>query len=136
MPTDLPVPDIKVKINGNPIEGPLLETFRGVEIHQSTRLIDMAVLSFDNPGGVIGDQAELAQGSEVSVEIGYVGQVAWVFKGDVVSLEPEFPITGAPSVVVRAYDRLHRYRRGRKTRTFLNQKVSEVVTTLAGEDGL
>lgn len=130
------VPDFKVSANGSPLSEALRETLRVIEVKQSIRLIDMAVLTFDNPDGVVGDADEFAKGNEIEIQVGYMGEIGWAFKGDIVSLEPIFPMGGTPTVVVRAYDRMHRYRRGKKSRTFLNQKVSDVISTLAGEDGL
>jgi len=134
---DLLVPDFKVTIDGAPLKPDLLTCLHSVEVQQSVRLIDQAVLSFDNPDGVIGDAKEFKKGNEVEVKVGYVGEITWAFKGDIISVEPHFPSGGGmPSVIVRAYARLHRYRRGRKQRTFLKQKVSDVIKSCAAEDGL
>lgn len=130
------VPDFKVKVNGQPLPSPLNTLLRSVEVQQSLHLIDMAVLELDNPDGRIADATEFAKGNEVEIEIGWIGAIAWAFKGDIVSVEPVFPLAEQPLVRIRAYDRLHRYRRGRKQRTFLQQKVSDVVSSLASEEGL
>lgn len=136
MPNERLVPDYTVTIDGSELSSTLLSRLNWIEIEQSIGLIDMAVLSFENPAGAIADAAEFGKGKEIEIEIGYVGEKSWAFKGDIVSLEPCFPVGGTPAVLVRCYDRLHRYRRGRKQRTFLNQKVSDVIQALAGEDGL
>lgn len=130
------VPDFKVKVNGSLLSADLLAALRLVEVQQSVRLIDQALLDFENHGGRVGDADVFKPGNEVEIEVGYVGEITWAFKGEIVSLEPRFPVGGNPTVIVRAYDKLHRYRRGHKQRTFLNQKVSDVVTTLASEEGL
>ena len=130
------VPTYSVTVDGAVLPDNITLFLQWIEIRQSIRLIDMAVLCFENPGGTVGDNALFKHGKEIEVELGYLGEIKWVFKGDIVSVEPEFPMGAAPMVQIRAYDRLHRYRRGRKQRTFLNQKVSDVVTTLASEDGL
>lgn len=130
------VPDFKVKINGSPLSSDLQPHLLKVEVQQSLTLIDMAVLRFSNPHGLIADASEFAMGNEVEVQAGFIGSVVTVFKGEIVSLEPEFPTSGSPTVIVRAYDKLHRLRRGKKQRTFLNQKVSDVVSSLINEEGL
>lgn len=130
------VPETKIKIQGSPLADELAYNFQWCEVRQSIRLIDMCVICFQNPAGLLADRTEFKQGNEVTVELGYVGDLKWAFKGDIVSIEPDFPVSGTPNVIVRCYDRLHRYRRGRKQRTFLSQKVSDVVQTLGGEDGL
>lgn len=130
------VPDFKVKIDGTPIRTGLVAALNWVEIQQSIRLVDMAVINFSNYAGKLSDAPEFKKGKEIEIEVGYVGEVAWAFKGEIISIEPQFPIVGNPSVSIRAYDKLHRYRRGRHQKTFLNQKVSEVVQALAGAEGL
>ncbi len=130
------VPDFRVKVNGQPLPATLANMIRSIEVQQSLHLVDQAIVELENPDGVVADAAQFAKGAEVEIEVGWVGALAWAFKGDIISLEPDFPVGGNPTVRVRAYDRLHRYRRGRKQRTFLNQKVSDVVSSLAREEGL
>lgn len=130
------VPDFKITLDGKPLSKDLLPQLHQVEVVQSVGLIDMAVLTLGNPHGSVADQPCFKHGTDLVVKAGYMGELEQVFRGDVVSLEPEFPTSGTPSVIVRAYDRLHRYHRDRKQRIFLNQKVSDVISTLASEEGL
>ena len=136
MAEDRKVPDFKVKLDGQPLSPSLFAQLQLVEVEQSVGLIDMATLTLGNPKGTVADMPCFKHGTDLVIEAGYVGKVTRVFQGDVVSIEPNFPTSGTPSVVVRAYDRLHRYHRGRKQRTFLNTKVSDVISQLAGEEGL
>lgn len=130
------VPIREVLIDGEPLPPGLNDALFAVEIQQSLSIIDMAVLTFENPGGKVCDSPKLSCGKEIEVKVGYLGQPVSLFKGDIVGIEPVFPIEGNPSVRVRAYDRKHRLRRGKKQRTFLNQKVSEIATSIASEEGL
>src|SRR5262249_20187977 len=107
-----------------------------VEVEQSLNLIDMFTISLDNPQGSIGDLGIFEEGKEVEVKIGYVGKLEKLIRGDIVSLEPIWPQGSKPFITVRGYDRAHRLRRGRKTRTFLQQRVSDIVSQLASEEGL
>ena len=130
------VPDQEVLLDGNPLT-PTFETLLyQVEVHQSISLVDMAILYFDNPGGALSDAPELSGGVEVEVKLGYLGSLTSLFKGLIISSEPVFPVNGSPYIAVRAYDRMHTMRRGRKQRTFLEQKLSDIVSTIAGEEGL
>ncbi|MCO5170620.1 MAG: contractile injection system protein, VgrG/Pvc8 family [Planctomycetes bacterium] len=133
---ELESPDHEVSIDGQPLSAALDSALTCIEVQQSLSVVDMAVLTFDNPGGKICDAPVLACGREVEVKLGYVGQLVSLFKGDIVAVEPVFPIEGNPFVLVRAYDRKHRLRRGRKQRTFLNQKISEIATDIASEASL
>lgn len=130
------VPDFKVSLNGSPLDPGLIAELQVIEVQQSIGLIDMATLTLGNHKGLTADQACFAHGTDLVIELGYVGSLAKVFQGDVVAIEPEFPSSGSPLVVVRAYDRLHRYHRGRQQRTFLDMKSSDVISKLASEEGL
>jgi uncharacterized protein len=130
------VPVYEVSIDGAPMPTSLAEAMHSVEVQQSLSLVDMAILTFDNPHGAIGDADCLACGKEIEIKVGYLGAIVSMFKGDIVAIEPVYPIEGNPSVRIRAYDRAHRLRRGRKTRTFLKQKISDIAKTIASEEGL
>jgi uncharacterized protein involved in type VI secretion and phage assembly len=58
-----------------------------------------------------------------------------LFKGDLVSVEPEFG-PERTMLGVRAYDRSHRLNRERKTRTFQDVTYDDVAKKIAGEAGL
>jgi phage protein D len=82
------------------------------------------------------DDPLFAVGNAVEVKMGYVDDVATVFRGEIVALEPAFALDRLPSLTVRGYDRRHRLVRGRKTRTFLQQKNSDIAAHVASDAGL
>lgn len=82
------------------------------------------------------DDPLFAEGGEVEVLMGYAGELAPVFVGEVTGLEPEFRADEAPTVTVRGYDRGHRLLRGRKTRSFTQIKDSAIAAQVAQEAGL
>ena len=120
------VPIVEVSIDGSPISAALVDAMHSVEVQQSLSLVDMAILTFDNPHGTIGDADVLSCGKEVEIKLGYLGAPVSLFTGDIVGIEPVYPSEGNPLVRIRAYDRSHRLRRGRKQRAFLEQKVSDI----------
>ncbi|MCB9076084.1 MAG: VgrG-related protein [Anaerolineaceae bacterium] len=63
-------------------------------------------------------------------------QEGLLIKGEITALEPDFTNEGEPTLVVRGYDRLHRFHRGKFTRTFLNMTDSEIVGKIAQQVGL
>lgn len=130
------VPDFKITLDGKPLSKDLAPQLHQIEVVQSVGLIDMAVLTLGNPHGIVADHPCFKHGADLVIKAGYLGQIEKVFQGDVISIEPDFPTSGTPTVIVRAYDRLHRYHRDRKQRVFLDQKVSDVISTLASEEGL
>jgi uncharacterized protein len=94
---------------------------------------DMCVLTLANTSTLFSNQVKL--GDEVEVKIGGEGG-APIFKGEVVGVEPLYK-TGADSqCIVRAFNRMHRLLRGRKSRTFLERKDSDIAQTVASDNGL
>jgi len=84
----------------------------------------------------IDDTDLFAIGSEVECKMGYVDDLETVLVGEITGIEPEFSARAMPRLVVRGYDRGHRLLRGRKTRTFSQQKDSDIASAIAGEAGL
>jgi phage protein D len=75
----------------------------------------------------------LNEGTEVEVKMGFVDDQKSLIVGEVTGLEPEFSPDQAPTMTVYGYDRLHRFRRGRKTRTFTQMKDSQIAEQIARE---
>lgn len=78
----------------------------------------------------LGDEIEIAAkpptGSDVPL-----------FKGEVVGVDFEYdPVLGGSLVRVRALDKFHRLWRGTKLRTFLEQKVSDIASSIISGAGL
>jgi phage protein D len=59
-----------------------------------------------------------------------------IFKGEVCGLEPNYRATGESTCVVRAFNRLHRLLRGRKSKTFVEMSDQDIASAIAGDAGL
>jgi phage protein D len=75
-------------------------------------------------------------GGVVEVQLGYVGEVQTVIVGEITGLELSFPEHARALLTVRGYDRLHRFRRGRRTRSYVQAKDSDAAREIAGDLGL
>jgi len=84
----------------------------------------------------IDDEELFALGSPVDVRLGYGDELESIFKGEITGLEPTFDGGRRPGLLVRGYDRRHRLQRGRQTRTFLQQKDSDIASAVATQAGL
>lgn len=82
------------------------------------------------------DEKLFEVGKAVEVKMGYADNVESLIKGEITGLEPAFQSDRLPSLIVRGYDRRHRLQRGRKTRTFVQQKDSQIASKIASEAGL
>src|SRR5262245_40556887 len=60
-------------------------------------------------------------------------QMAPLFKGEIVSLEPEFTARRGLVYTIRAYDRSHRLNREKHTRTFQDVTYSDAASKVIGE---
>jgi phage protein D len=78
----------------------------------------------------------IKEGVKLEVTLGYDTAVISLIKGEVTALEPEFNQDEAPTLNVQGYDLLHRFRRGRKTKSYLQLKDSEIVRQIASNLGL
>lgn len=75
-------------------------------------------------------------GNVVEVKMGFADELETLIIGEITGLEPEFVSDGPPFLTVRGYDRSHLLLRGRNTRTFVEQKDSEIIEKIASEAGL
>ena len=82
------------------------------------------------------DSEELAPGNAVEILLGYRGELEPVIRGEITGLHARYPSSKASQVNVQGFDKLHRLRRGRRTRAFYEVKDSQVAETVAGDLGL
>jgi len=94
---------------------------------------DMCVLTLNN--ATHGFSNDTLLGDEIEVKIGGSGGKT-IFKGEVVGIEPIYKTRGESKCIVRAFNRLHRLLRGRKSITFMDKKDSEIATMIAQSNGL
>jgi uncharacterized protein len=83
------------------------------------------------------DDDRLQPGGAVEIRLGHAdAEVLPVMAGEITGLELAFPEGAPATMTVRGYDRLHRFRRGRRTRAYLQAKDSGVAVQIAGDLGL
>src|SRR5262249_40041830 len=136
------VPDIDVLINGSKVAAAVLRYVQDGVGDDSVELPSMfafAVTSLDAQGveSPWGDDEDLfAGGNIVEIKMGPEGDLTSLIVGEITALEPEFVTSRLPVLKVRGYDRRHRLQRGRKTRTFVQKKDSDIASQIGGEAGL
>ncbi len=59
-----------------------------------------------------------------------------LFKGEIVAIEPVFKAQGDSRVVIRAFNKLHRLSRGRKSKTYQSKSDQDIVSEICGAHGL
>jgi phage protein D len=136
------VPDFEISLNGAPLPVEAKAHVVEVSVDNATNLpgmFTMEIAGSDNGGGETGwvdDENLFAVGNSVEVRMGYADDLQTLIAGEITGLEPEFAFDRVPSLTVRGYDRRHRLHRGRKTRTFIQKKDSDIAAQIAGEVGL
>lgn len=120
---------VKVSIAGTDV--PDDELIRFV-VDQDLNQPWMAVVTLQNKGNRHSNTH--AQGDAVEIKVSDDNKT--IFKGEVVGIEPTFEAGGESKCVIRAFDKLHRLLRGRKSRTFQNQSDNDIVNTVVGDHGL
>jgi phage protein D len=64
------------------------------------------------------------------------GDKATVFKGEIVGMEPLYRQGADQRISIRAYDKLHRLLRGRKSKTYQKQTDQDIASAIASDNGL
>jgi phage protein D len=88
------------------------------------------------PNRWVDDEELFAVGNAVEIKLRYGSAMQSLIKGEITGLEPEFASDRQANLIVRGYDRRHRLQRGRKTRTFLQLKDSQIASQVASAAGL
>lgn len=134
-----------VKINGTALTKAEADQVQEVVVEQSLHLPHMFVIrindsktSEDSASTMFGmtDADKFPIGASIEIAMGWGTTTATVMKGEVTGIELDVLPDGTPGLTVRGYAKSHRLHRGRKTRSFLGKKDSDIVSTIAGEAGL
>jgi phage protein D len=99
---------------------------REVEIEDDDRLIDKAIVSFDDRIGAF------AEGQTLKLELGWQSEHAVLFEGKIKEVESHTQGEGAQRTHVTAYDLAWAMNRDAKTREFTSGTVSDAVRSIAG----
>jgi len=59
-----------------------------------------------------------------------------VFKGEVVGIEPQYNTAGESRIIIRAFNKMHRLTRGKKSKTYQDKSDQDVVSAICGLHGL
>ena len=70
-------------------------------------------------------------GNEVTIELGYQGNLTRVLVGEIAAVRVSYANDQAAQLHIQGFDRLHRLRRGRRTRAFLQVKDSQIADQVA-----
>ncbi|MEC4811803.1 MAG: contractile injection system protein, VgrG/Pvc8 family [Scytonema sp. PMC 1069.18] len=136
-------PRFDIFINGQPLSNQSFDAFSHIVrlvVDDDTELPSMFTLEFtsaeDSENLWLNDYGLFAIGAEVEIQVGYDNNIETLILGEITGLEPRFSVSDPLSLIVRGYDRRHRLQRGRKTRSFVDQKDSDIAARIAQEVSL
>jgi len=133
-----PIPYIK--INRQDVAKEFMDDLLEIVVDTSLYLPSMFTLEVLDERLKWVDDALLDIGKQVEISLKAAEEAGGVqgilIKGEITALEPHFSATGRTTMLVRGYDKSHRLHRGKKTRTFLKMKDSDIASKLASETGL
>jgi phage protein D len=134
---ELHVAGMDVRVNGTTLAPEWRDATVEVKVVDTLALPDMAVVKLTDAKGEHVDSQPLQLGAELEIKMAATGDrsTSTVFKGQIAAVEPEFTKKGC-TIVARAYDKSHKLIRQRKTRTFQQVSASNMISKLAGENGL
>ncbi|HEX8242479.1 MAG TPA: hypothetical protein VF541_03240 [Longimicrobium sp.] len=133
-------PELTIAVDGSELPAEVALSLVALRVEESLDAagmfaITLANADLDSTKPKWSDDDRFRVGGKVEIKMGPLGQQELLMVGEITGLEPAW--TGRRSLfTVRGYDRLHRLRRGRKTRSFLEVKDSQVAQQIAGELGL
>lgn len=141
---ELQLSQVAVKIDGSDVSPELMTHLLDVTIEKDIDQPSMAVLRFDDHNLEHANGSTFQVGKSIQLDARSAfsangsGQPSFetVFKGEIVGMEHDFSAQHEATMVVRAFDKLHRLLRGRKRRSFQNVSDSDIVNQIASGHGL
>ena len=126
-----------VELDGKPLPAETAPLLIAAYVDDSQQLPDAFVLRFRDPNRQVLGQLGVQVGSsaKISVQVADGAQPAVLIQGEITALEAEFD-QGGTFTVIRGYDQLHRFFRGRVTASYLQATASDIATAIAQRAGL
>ena len=137
MPAREHVASASIKVAGQRLDPADMDHVEKIEVRNFVGLPDMATIRMADPEGRHIADPPFFIGDEIEISLGDVAATSTkpVFTGEIVTFEPEFT-NAAAMICVRAYDKSHRLHRNRRSATFQDMTLSDVVGKIVNDSGL
>lgn len=141
MPDSNASPEYRVLVNGVEVAPDLRVDILEIVVEQHVEggdLFDITVNTLDSDALKLRwvDAEEWSPGNGLEIQVGYRGTLTPMLTGEITALTVKYDANQAAVIHVQGFDRLHRLRRGKRTRAFNEIKDSQVAEKIAGELGL
>jgi len=134
---DIFAPRADIRISGTTLAADVSSHLLSVRYDNSLELADMFTVVLDNSGNRFTDSPLFDLGKNVEIHLGYGDRLTPMMLGEIASIEPDFPESGAPTFTIRGYDKSHRLRHEMPDRpAFRFANDSAIAAQIALEAGL
>jgi uncharacterized protein involved in type VI secretion and phage assembly len=131
--TSVPATTPAVTVDGKPLRKEELENLVSLRVQRAVGLVGRATLRFVDPGYVAATHATYGLGKVIKVSLAGGDEL---FEGTVTGVDLDQNWGEAPVLTVTADDAAYKLARGSRQRTFQKVRFSDVVQTIASENGL
>jgi uncharacterized protein len=122
--------DVDVKFDGTDV---LDAEVVSVIVEQDFGQPDMAVITLRNDSHTHTKERQQAQAVEIKLGGTSEGSdKATIFKGEIVAIEPTYRAQGDSKVVIRAFSKMHRMLRAKKSKTYQSMSDQDIVSQIVG----
>ena len=137
MPARDHVASASITVRGQRLDLEVMNQIEKIEVRNYRGLPDVATIRMTDAEGKHVKNPPFNIGDEIEIRLGKLDAAspAPVFVGEIVAYEPEFT-TSAAILSVRAYDKSHRLQRNRRSQTFQDMTVADVVRKVLGQNAL
>jgi phage baseplate assembly protein gpV/phage protein D len=125
------LPEITLLLDGEPLEDKVSRGLECIDVLQEANLPSHCELQF-----IFDDVIDLPFAPGKTLEINIAGFTQILFLGEIVAKRTSFLPDGNRSVVVRAYDALHRLRKAQPVRQFESLTLKSLLASVLEEYGL
>ncbi len=130
-------PRFDIRVSGVTLAADVTDQVVRLRYENDLDLASMFSLVLRNPDNRLLDSALCDLGKTVEIHMGYGRDLQPMMLGEIASVEPSFPDSGAPTVTINGYDKSYRMRHNQpepKQYRFLNDSL--IAAQIAVENGL
>jgi uncharacterized protein involved in type VI secretion and phage assembly len=128
---------VGLEVDGSPLDDALRPLLDEVVVDDYLHLPDMVTIRFLDIDRSVVSTARIKIGSKIKVTATPLGgqSAQPLIEAEVTAIEADYTPSGSLAIV-RGYDQLHRFHRGRQTQTYVQMKDSEIASQIAQRVGV
>lgn len=126
-------PNYSILVDGEDIFKENLIEITNVTFEDTLEGADRFSFSLSDPGAKWLDSNLFNLGKEVEIKMGYGDKLNTMMVGEIISVRPSFPSSGAPQLEINGYDLSFQFTRQKRKRPYKDKKDSEMVAMIVEE---